>query len=266
MENKDDNQNLPKLSIDQENEFKKLKLTIEYGMDFGNNSNSNIPAEIEGEFLDYISNFEKASKDAKQIVLYDKLGKPNFRPSSELNDAEVAIELEVIFKLMNFHSLVLDVICVYENQERLIYDFVVNELFLKEISNISVPGMKTYFIYEEFHPNHKYDLESETLDFLKMFLNKKSTFYNEYHSNDATNHIEINNFRSLFSKFKMTLLEIKDVHFDEENAIVKFKIDFWGKPEESNAKVYFSGNGLITFLKKYNYWCVGNVDLPIIDL
>lgn len=149
-------------------------------MDFGNNPNPNIPTEIEGKFLDYVSNFEKAYKDAKQIVVYDKLGKPDFRPSSELNDAEVAIELEAIFELMNNHSLILNIICNYENQDRLIYDFVVNELFLEEIDDKYVPGMRTNFIYEEFHPNHKYDLEREAFDFLKMFLNKKSTFYDEY--------------------------------------------------------------------------------------
>lgn len=263
MENKDDPEDLPKLNIDQENEFKKLKLKIEYGMDFGNNPNPNIPAEIEGEFLDFVSNYEKAYKDAKQIIIYDKLGKPTFRTSSELTDEEVTTELQAIFDLMDSHSLILNVICDYENQDRLIYDFVVNELFLKEIDDMYVPGMRTNFIYEEFHPNHKYDLESETLDFLKMFFNKKSTFYDDYHSKEALNHIELNNFRSLFRKFKMTSLEITDVNFDQEDATVNFIIDFWGKLEGSNYKTYFSGNGTITFKSRYGYWYVKTVELPI---
>ncbi len=262
MENIDDNQDLPKLNIEEENEFKKLKLNIEYGMDFGKNANPNIPAEIEGHFLDYISNFEKAYKDAKQISVYEKLGKPTFRPSSELNDEEVKSELEAVFQLMNSHSLELSVLCHYENEDRLIYDFLVNQLFLEEIDDMYVPGMITNFIYEEFHPNHKYDLERDTSDFLNMFLNKKSTFYDEYHSKDALNHIELNNFRDLFRKFKMTSLEITDVNFDEEDATVNFKIDFWGKAEGSDYKTAFSGNGSMTFKKQYGYWYVKMVELP----
>lgn len=108
------------------------------------------------------------------------------------------------------HNLALDVICEYENQNRLIYSFITKELFYEEINDIQIPGMITNFIYEEFHPNEAHDIKEACLDFVNMFLNKKSDFYKEYHYEDVTNHFEINAFRKLFKKFKI-------LHYNFEN-------------------------------------------------
>ena len=52
--NKEDNNEdeLPKLNIEEENEFKKLKLSIEHGPSYFGKGNSNLPPEIEVQFLD----------------------------------------------------------------------------------------------------------------------------------------------------------------------------------------------------------------------
>lgn len=267
MENKDNNEEeLPKLTIEQENEFKKLKLAIEHGAVFPDfKSENNLPPEIEGQFLDYVSNFENAYKNAKTITVYKKIGEPEFKTAATLSDDEVTVELEKMEQLMHQNNLNLDVLCNYENEDRLLYTFITEELFLSEIDDMNVPGMVTNFIYEEFHQNHKYDLERATEDFLRMFLNPKSDFYDEYHSKDALNHEALNTFRSLFKKFKMEFFEFTNITFDELHAKVEFDINFWGKIKGTDAKIYYSGDGNMTFKYEYGYWYVQNVNLPIND-
>jgi hypothetical protein len=260
-ENHDDE--LPKLNIEQENEFKKIKFSIEHGGSLFGKSNSNLPPEIEGEFLDYISNFEKAYKDVKQIAVFDKIGKPDYTPEANLSDDEITTELERIETILGNHNIGLDVLCDYENEERLIYKFLTEELFLQVIDDMNVSGMNAVFIYEEFHPNHKYDLERDTIDFLKMFLDKDSRFYEKNQSENTQNNQELNNFRSLFQEFQMTFFDLKDITPDEENATVKFDIEFWGKMDNSNSKISYSGEGKMTFENKYRYWYLQKMELPI---
>lgn len=255
----------PKLNIQQENEFKKLKLSIEHDANFFGKSDSNLPPEIEGQFLDYISDFENAFKNAKRITVYEKLGKPEFKPAKSLSDYELTAALNVLIELMQTHNMGLDVLCDYEDEDRLVYTFITSELFLSEIDDINVAGMITHFIYEDFHQNHKYDLENATQDFLKMFLNKKSKFFKEYHKEDATNHEELNNFRFLFKKFKMNYFEITNLIFDENEAKVNFNIDFWGKLKATDSKTFYSGVGSMTFKYEYGFWYVRMVELPIND-
>lgn len=265
--NKEENheEELPKLNIKQENEFKKLKLNLEHGAIFPDQMHPDLPPEIESIFLDSIMNFENAYQNVKQISVFDKLGKPEFKPTDALSNEEISIELDRIMDLMAQNGLALDVLCDYEDQDRLIYSFITTELFLHEINDMNVPVMVFNFIYEEFHQNHKYDLEHATEDFLRMFFNTKSDFYDEYHSKDATNHEELNNFRSLFKKFKMKFFKFKDIAFDEQNAKVEFNIDFCAKIKGTDSKISYSGDGKITFEYEYGYWYVRKVVLPIND-
>jgi hypothetical protein len=261
QENNEDE--MPKLSIQQENEFKKMKLKLEHNAIFPDSSQMNLPPEIEGMFLDSIFNFEKAYKNSRKITVYEKLGAPKFKNADELSDLKLDKALFKITKLMETHNLVLDVICDYEQEERLIYKFITEELFLHEIEDYNIPGMNTRFIYEEFHPNHKYNLELETEGFLKMFFDKKSDFYEQFHEKAATNHLEINNFRSIFSKFKIKFFELNKVTFNKKTAKTTFVINFWGKIDGSNEKITYSGKGSFTFKFKYGFWYINEVKLPI---
>ncbi|MEC5164429.1 hypothetical protein RCH18_000145 [Flavobacterium sp. PL11] len=262
MENRDD-EDLPKLTIEQENEFKKLKLSIEHGGIFFNKKNPNIPPEIEGQFLDYVSNFENSFKNSIRITVFEKMGKPAFKIPEMLTDAEITIELDTIIQIMQSFDIALDLICNYADEERLIYTFIVTELFQQEIEDINIDGMVTHFIYEDFHQNHKYDLEVATIDFLKMFLNKKSTFYKDHHSEDAVNEAEINLFRDLFDEFELQLFEISDIAFNEKNALVQFKIEFSAQNEDHRPKISYSGDGSISFEYEFGYWYIKMVHLPI---
>lgn len=263
--NNPEDEEFPKLDIKDENEFKKLKLSIEHGADYFSENNTNVPLEIEGQFLDYITSFENTSKNSPQITIFEKLGKPKYKPESTLTNTEIKIELERIELLMQSQGINLDVLADYIDEERLIYKFITEELFEHEITDMNIPGLRTCFIYEEFHPNHEYDLKRDTEDFLTMFFNTKDDYYTKSHREEATNHIELNSFRSLFQEFEMTYFDFQEITFNEEDAIVKFNIDFSAKIKDSNDKMNYSGSGSITFKSEYGYWYLREVILPIHD-
>ena len=266
MINKENNEEeLPKLSIEQENEYKKMKLSLENDAIFGESSRK-LPPEIEGQFLDYVTNFENAYKNVKQITVYKKLGSPKFKTVEEIkNDIDFTEELHLINELLLQKNISLDVLCDYENESKLIYTFIVEELFNHEIDDMNVEGMVTHFIYEEFHPNDEYDVENDCENFIKMFLNTKSDFYENYHATDAQNHEALNNFRSLFSKFKIKYYKYDSAQIINDDATANFNIDFSAKIKGTDAKILYSGDATITFKKNNGYWYVQEVNLPIMD-
>lgn len=259
----DDDFEMPKLDIRQENEFKKMKMSLENGAIFPDDLSSSLPPEIEGQFLDSIMLFDKAFRNAKQISVYDKIGRPDFVPENVLNDDEVKESLEKIETILRQNGLNLEVLADYDDEERLIYKFITEELFDLEIDDISIEGFNTNFIYEDFRPNHKYDLNRDTLAFLNVFLNKKHDMYEKYYSTDIKNNFVLNNFRSLFKKFKLKFFEIILIDFNEENAKTRFNIDFWGKMSGSDNKIFYSGQGALNFEYSDNCWQVVEVFLPI---
>ena len=263
MHDNQDDFEMPKLSVRQENEFKKMKMNLESGAVFPDDLSKNLPPEIESQFLDSIINFEKAFRNSKKISLFDKIGRPNYVPENILNDPEVTEELKNIKLLLQKNGINLDVLANYDDEERLIYKFIIEELFLLEVDDIDLPGMSSCFTYEEFHQNHKYDIRRETDQFLNMILNKKSNFYDVNHSKDLKNHVEINNFRSLFKKFKIKLINNINIIHNEEIAKATFNIEFWGKMEGNDNKIHYSGEGSMTFEYNSGYWCVTQVNLPI---
>jgi uncharacterized protein YcgL (UPF0745 family) len=262
-ENENSENNLPKLNLEDEISFKKLKLNIESNALF-NEKESGIEAEIENQFLNYVIEFEKQFENAKKITVFEKIGKPKFKTLDEIqNKKELAKALDDVLNIMSTQGIFLEVLCDYENENALIYSFIITELFNYEMDDITIAGMNSNFIYEEFHPNHRYDLENYTFDFIKMFLKKEDDFYEKFHEKDTDNHVEINAFRSLFEKFETISFQITSINFNEKEATTEFDIEF--NAIQNQEKIKFSGSGSIIFKYEYGFWYPKIVHLPIKD-
>lgn len=259
-ENDDD---FPDLTLDQEIEFKKLKLSLEHDAVFPEHLNPIIPPELENAFLDDILNFEAQFENAKRITIFEKLGYPDFELAVFLTDEEIERELERVYELLELHDIALSTICEYEDENRLLYTFIIEELFYEEINDIKIPGMVSNFIYEDFHPNDAYDIENNCINFIQMFLNKKDNFYKKYHYKDAKNHAELNTFRKLFKNFKIINYTFETFTVLDKNAEATFSIEFEGKIKKTNKKVTFSGKGTMTLLHEFGYWYTNVLNLPI---
>jgi hypothetical protein len=166
----------PQENLRIENDFLKLKLKAQFGDAFFMDSNADLPPEIENQFLKNMMAFEDAHANAEYSTVYESLGKPAYKAADELTAAEISTELIRITAIMAEHSIALD-ICDGPYADEVIYKFITEELFAHEIEKTPVFGMGWNFIYEEFHPNDKADIEKNTHEFLQHWFTRD---FNEY--------------------------------------------------------------------------------------
>src|SRR6187399_378146 len=155
----------PEEKIKAENELLKMKLTAEFGMQSGDSS---LDDETENEWLNYLYQFEKSYSEAKRIKVYDFIGRPAFKEISCLNKDEIENELNRLLDVMHQNNISLD--CLTDYDDEIIYKFITEELFEEETDDMRINGMMHCFIYEEFHPNHEYDLRCLGKEFYENFF------------------------------------------------------------------------------------------------
>ncbi|HYF31782.1 MAG TPA: hypothetical protein VD993_11745 [Chitinophagaceae bacterium] len=159
----------PVKNIRIENEILRMKLQAEAGAIIG--IKDDIPPELENVFLQNVIAFEEASKNIKQVSLYDFLGRPAYKSIDALEPAEVGRELCRLKQLIQDKQVILDILDEYD--DAVIYKFITEELFLQETYESLIPGMVRHFTYESFHPNHKLDIRERVMDFLGGWFERK---------------------------------------------------------------------------------------------
>ncbi len=257
--NPDDEKN----RLRQENEEKKKQLEEEFGANYWSPSNkSALPPEIENEFLNHIMDFENLYKDAKRVTVYEFIEKPPYRKLGEMSDEEVSEELENLLNYMNEHQVNLDTLCEVDDRE--LYRFITQELFLEEKDDVHIPGMMSCFTYEEFYPNHAYDITRYANEFFTSYLDKSTEFSTHDLSTEATNEDWHKHFRDAFSKFEIKQFEILTVNFDieKEKAEVEFHCEFTGYVDGSHEALLFKGKGEIRFVYQWGFWYVDSIKMP----
>jgi hypothetical protein len=156
-----------------ENEILKLKLQAEMGARF--ESSEELPPELEHQFLQQVVAFEEASRTVQTKKVYDILGRPPFRRLEELTPQEIGPELHRLYNLLEEKNMELDVQGQYDDV--ILYRFITEELFEHETDDFNLPGMITHFTYEEFHPNHKMDIEERTKEFFNDWFERRMNEY-----------------------------------------------------------------------------------------
>lgn len=257
-----DENELPKLSIEEENTFKKLKMSIEMNTVFPKNLSNLLPPEIEGAFLDGLMKFEKMYRNAKRITIFKKIGEPRIKSSSFFSDDAIDAELKKLVKKLNKGGISFRT--QYEYDSRLIYDFIKNELFFKEVDDLQMEGLILHFEYEDFYPNYEEELKKLTVDYLTVFFDKASDAYSKDYATEAKNHQEINVFRDLFESFTVVDLKILDINFYRKNKCPKvhFTINYKAKITGSKLMINYHGKGFITFKSNDFNWKIRKVSLP----
>ena len=245
----------------QENQIKRMKLRLEYGADIPLESkNKDLSPEIESQFLDSIQQFEIAYRQAERIRVYDYIGKPKCRRTDAIPDSEVRHELDQIIKVLKKNQIDLDTLCNVD--DRVLYRFITEELFFIETDNIRVIGMINHFVYEEFHPNHEYDIRNTSIWFLESLLNTKISLYTSYLTKEAKTNRWYENFRNAFHSFKLTDINILAIQVGNRSASVKFNIIFSGIIENSQETASFNGEGEIEMLLISESWFIQKITLP----
>jgi len=256
----------PEEKLKAENEMLKIKLNAEFGMI---NSGDIQDDRLNNEWLNHIYEFEKQYAENKQIKVYDFIGKPAFKKIHELNKELVTLELNRLREIMMASSVTLDTICDYDDET--IYRFITEELFEKETDDIRIPGMMLCYIYEEFHPNHPYDLKERANEFISLLIGKRGgSFENHWHLEKTICFNErlftkeefaevVKSFQSLHQKMKLLKFNIQTVKFDLENSsgLLDGVIDYKLKTKEIlKEPVHFD------FILSYDWWIITKVLIP----
>ncbi|HET7116217.1 MAG TPA: hypothetical protein VFI29_06985 [Hanamia sp.] len=162
--------NDPEENLRMQNDFLKMKMMLESGARFGGNDGE-LPPEIENEWLKNIMEFEKANADSKAAKIFDLLGKPFFEDELNLNEKIFKNEFSRLQKLLKNHGIKVEF--NRERNDRFKYHFITKELFDHATTFMPVKGMTTYFLYEEFQPDHELDIKNLTGQFLNDYFEKK---------------------------------------------------------------------------------------------
>jgi hypothetical protein len=166
MENKD-HRFSPEEELKAENELLKLKLEVEHGL---KDMHANLSPETETQWLNHIYEWEQKHATAKSTDIFSFLGKPEFKAADDLDQDETSRELERLQDLMQEHSLRLDFICEYPDPVK--YRFITGEFMQCDIEDMQIEGMMHCYIYEEFHPNHAYDLVNYSREHIEKFFSR----------------------------------------------------------------------------------------------
>jgi hypothetical protein len=168
-----------------ENDFLKLKMKAQYGDGFFMQEGDDaLPAEIENMFLKQMMHFEENAKKAEYVTLYEKIGSPAFKKVEDISSSEMPEAITSLLKLMKEHSILLN-INDGPYSDDVIYRFITEELFEQEIEKENLlEGGQWNFIYEEFHPNDRKEIEENTHAFLQHWFTKGFDEYSSELAND----------------------------------------------------------------------------------
>ena len=262
----------PEEQMKIENELLKLKLSAELGGTF--ETLSDIPADIENDFLKNVLAFEHAHALAIEKTVYEVLGKPEFKKSDEVGDHELSAELNDIEDLLQQQSIAVDYLADYP--DRIKYQFLTEELFQHESSMFSMPGMTMHYTYEEFHPNHEYDINSQSERFFNDWFEMK---FNEYsyelasvfnlpdgpeHNNKTVrekmlwmhqSYTGFNNTEATINQINFNLANDKGTGFSEGTVAYDATL-------ENGEAVHFSGPFKLFFIYDYDMWQINYFTWP----
>lgn len=197
-----------------ENELLKLKMQAELGAEFGTVPGmETLPPELEREFLEQIIAFHQRRGENPPVLLREYFGNPVFRPATELSAQELEDEWQRLGKLYEDKGLGVDFLTEYPLSLR--YDFMAGELMDKEVAPL--PGWR--FIYEEFHPNHDYDLRRRTEEFMNGFFKGELNgfFMSRQVITDDDRQIPLDEAQQLLERFHSLFADIKDWHYEVQN-------------------------------------------------
>ncbi len=191
--------------LESENALLKLKLETEFGAKLSDETFGGRRA-LENQWLNYLYSFEKLHKDAKVISIHEYIGKPHVKGAEELTEVELRRELKKFITKLSRYSINVDFITDYDDLVK--YKFITEELLAMQIEDIRMPGLVQNFIYEEFHPNHAFDLRNFTEDFVNDFIEQQ--LETRFYEGEFAGVVILNGKELTFEEFK-----------DEMNKIVE---------------------------------------------
>jgi hypothetical protein len=252
--------------LKQENELTKLKIQAEFGFEISGENNLN-PA-IENIWLKQILDFERSMAKNEKTTIREKIGNPVLIPANEVSTSDLPNELQTIMEMLNKHNIVIDSVAGAPDEE--MYKFIVEEFLDKEINVHSPANMLTCYIYEEYHPNHDYDIRNRGKEFINALEEKECDFSFILHeeSKDEIHQLRFENlkrklklFKDAFDEIEVKTYEIVSLTFDETKAEMDFTFKLSVLPAESRSHHKIEGKGKFILCNLYEWWSIVDVEM-----
>lgn len=126
------------------NESKRDTLREQYGM-VDEYHSPDMPPEVEGQWLDYITEFERQFENAPRITVRDRIGDPTLPPIDALNEDELVEAVDALIELLAAHYIAVDFLGDVDYET--VYRYLTEELLDEEIDDIRIPEMWLNFTY-----------------------------------------------------------------------------------------------------------------------
>lgn len=236
------------------NEKKKDDLREQYGMQMEGHADGLSP-QAEGEWLDYIAEFERQFENAQQISVRERIGNPSIKPLTEIPESELETELDHLLKLLHQNNIAIDFL--HEIEDREAYRFITEELLDAMTDDIHIPGMISHFIYEEFHPNDEDDITQAVDEFLYALFKERlreddSMFYyvlsKENMRDSEDNPMTLEQFKQsvadFYEQYPVLMdhsMEVTTINIDGDNATAEAQTVWYAVPKSESAIVKNEG-------------------------
>ena len=224
------------------------------------------------------SEYLRQEAEGQGITVFQLMGSPMVRAVADIPDSEMEQELDKLIGIMSRHNVAVDTVCDVEERE--LYRFITEELFFEPAGILTEDDdLKRLFIYEEFHPNHEYDIINHTLDFVTSLFDEEKDLMPEFlglseQVNTSGGGVmpfaevvrQLEMFRNAFVGFDVCEFGPVSVSISGHSAVASFTLQYTGFIEGGDDTVTFKGLGKLGFIDESGYWSICSIQLPGITL
>jgi len=181
-----------------------------------------------------------------------------------------------LFELLYQNNIAIDFI--HEQDDREVYRFITEELLNETTDDIHIPGMVSHFIYEEFHPNDRDDVEQAANEFLYALFKQElkdteSMFYHtvsiENMRDSDGNPISQEQFKKMVADFYEAYpvitehsIQVTEVALDGDNATADVHTVWHAVPKDKNTVIKHEGVSKFKLARSiYGGWDVTQVSI-----
>jgi len=217
--NKNYSEDAKNFFFNEDNKKKNKILKEKYGMSSIGESDET-PPEVMDKFLEHIIAFEEEWGHAEQKKVIEVLGFPKFKRASALKQDELEKEIYEVLAKYSTYNINIDVLEKDDVSNEEFYRFLTEELPEHETDLISIPGMTTNYIYEEFHPSNKLNAK-DVIEWFSFPLLKKNKKDMKIHLSKSM--LTFNRKKKSRTAFMNEILQLIDEFETDAKNKIKFK-------------------------------------------
>ena len=250
----------PEDELRMDNKIKRLELELKGAKFIEHNPQGiELPPEVEAQMLDQILQFEKMKGEAKEVKIYEFLGKPRYKKIETLTSEEIILEKERILKLMEKKGIILGSMETVDDTE--MYRFITEELFEKMMLDMPIKGFIRHFIYEEFHPNEELNAKKTIEFFFQAYMTEDVDLALSILCRDeAISYLK--NFKELYDSMELETLEIRKTSLKKRTGYILIQLEFNAFMDHSLKAHKYSGEIKVSLKKRKDVWQISELIFP----